>query len=96
MKEKTGLKDYKLDDICLDDKVSLYGLKGVVVKGCGAYGIAFDETIPWNLLYRMIIKETGCDNEPYFCDNDNFISFWEIAWNYNCEENYLSMVEIIN
>lgn len=96
MKEKTGLKDYKLNGICLDDKVSLYGLKGVVVKECGAYGIGFNDAIPWNVLYSMIEKETGCDNPPSFCDNDNFISFWEIAWNYNCEENYLSMVEIVN
>ena len=96
MKEKTGLKDYKLVDICLNDNVSLFGLKGVVVKECGAYGIVFDDTIPWNVLYGMIQKETGCDNEPSFCNNDNFISFWEIVWNYDCEENYLSMVEIIN
>lgn len=96
MKEKTGLKDYKLDEICLSDIVSLYGLKGEIVKTHGAYGIAFDDIIPWNILYSMIQKETGCDNAPAFCECDNFISFWEIVWNYDCEEDYIPMVEIIH
>lgn len=27
--------------------------------------------------------------------NDNFISFWEIMWNYNQEENNCYVVEVI-
>lgn len=93
MVEKTGLHDYANRDILVGDKVSIYGLKGVVTQEFGAYGIRFDDNVSWNILYVMIEKETGCDNAPLFCDCDNFISFWEIAWNYNCESNYFPMVE---
>lgn len=24
---------------------------------------------------------------PDFCFNDNFISFWELLWNFNCDDN---------
>lgn len=96
MKEKTGLTDYKGDEICAGDTISIYGIKGIVTKELGAFGIGFTEDIPWKILCSMIQKETGCDNEPNFCYCDNFISFWEIAWNYNCEDEYLSMVEIIS
>ena len=27
--------------------------------------------------------------------NDNFISFWEIYWNFDCEDNYIYNIEII-
>ena len=31
----------------------------------------------------------------YFCYNDNFISLWEMMWNYNQEENSCYVVEVI-
>ncbi len=93
LKEKAGLLDYKLNEICVGDEVSIFGFKGIVDKVCGAYGILFDDFIEWSVFEENILKITDCDNLPRFCYNDNFISFWEIYWNYNCEENYLPMVE---
>lgn len=87
------LYDRTLNKICIYDEVSFYSLKGTVGQCCGAYGIFFDD-ITWDFLEGMIKKETGCDNQPSFCYCDNFISFWEIHCNYNCEENYFPMIEI--
>lgn len=76
----------------LGDDVSLFGMIGHVTFECGAYGIALDE-IDWELIESKIEKITGCDNRPYFCHNDNYISFWELIWNFNCEENVCDVVE---
>ena len=51
--------------------------------------------IDWDYLDSEIAGITGCDNRPYFCCNDNFISLWELMWNYNQEEDVCDVIEII-
>lgn len=91
----TGLTDCNGREICVGDTVLLYGYKGKVAKTYGAYGIDFKDTVPWNLLIRMILEETGYDNNPCFCLNDNFVSFWELARNYDVKENLFPMVRVV-
>lgn len=79
----------------IGDDVSLFGMIGHVTFECGSYGISFDE-IDWELIESKIADVTGCDNEPYFCHNDNYISFWELIWNFNCEENVCEVVELLD
>jgi len=47
-------------------------------------GINFKEGIDWNLIENKIPEVTWCNNTPHFCHHDNFISFWELMWNFNC------------
>lgn len=92
MAEITSISDCNGKSICLGDTVDLFGMVGTVCFQCGAYGIGFDE-IDWELIEGNIYEITGCNNSPYFCKNDNFISFWELLWNFNCEDDYCTVVE---
>ena len=53
----------------------------MIMAVAGAFGIASIHGIPLSL--------------KNWCDNDNFVSFWELYWNYDAEENELHMVEVI-
>lgn len=90
------ISDYNGKTIYTGDMVDLFGMIGTVVFCCGAYGIGFEETIDWNNIESKIFDVTGCNNTPHFCYNDNFISFWELLWNFNCEENHCGVVEIVS
>lgn len=94
MDNATGIYDCNLKHINVGDEVSLFGMVGTVKFECGAYGIGFDK-IDWELIENKILEITGCDNQPYFCYNDNFISFWELIWNFNCEDNVCIVVELV-
>lgn len=78
---------YDVDNNVLNeyDVVSLFGIEGEVRIECGAYGISFRDDIDWDFIESKIPEITGCNNTPHFCHNDNFISFWELIWNFNCE-----------
>ena len=73
------------------DIVDLFGMKGNVVQECGAFGIAFMKTIDYDLLESKM----PFNNSANFCFNDNFISLWEVFWNYEQDGNPLYEVEII-
>lgn len=76
--------DKNINELEIGDKVSLFGKTGKVVYDSGAYGIYFNEGIDWDLIESKIPEITGCDNTPHFCHNDNFVSFWELMWNFDC------------
>lgn len=95
MREITDISDCNGKTICTDDTITLFGMNGIVTFKAGAYGIYFNK-IDWDLIHSKIPEITGCDNKPYFCENDNFISFWELIWNFNCKDNYCSVISIIN
>ena len=54
---------------------------GKVVQECCAFGIGTYKELPLEL-------ENGCNN-------DNFVSLWEIYWNLNCCDGELPMIEVI-
>lgn len=97
MQEKafTGLYDESCNKIHVGDEVKLFDWVGEVVFECGAFGIAFLNTIDWDYIEEQIPIVTGCNNRLHACQNDNFISFWEIMWNFNCEENYCEVVKVV-
>ena len=86
------------NEICLGDKVSLItGEIGEVVFECGAYGVAVFEGIDYKKIqFKMDESKWCCGNYYYGCYNDNFISLWELYWNFNCEEDILSPIDKIS
>ena len=54
---------------------------GKVVQECGAFGVGTDKELPLEL--------------ENWCNNDNFVSLWEIYWNLNCCDGELPMLEAV-
>ena len=73
------------------DIVEFFGMRGVVVQECGAFGIATPKFIDYDLLECNLPFDNGAD----FCFNDNFISLWELWWNYEQDDLPLFEVKVI-
>lgn len=91
----TGLKDVNGNLIWENDIVDSLGHKGTIKFECGGFGIGYRKNIDWKELQSNIMRVTGCENILYACENDNYISLWEIYWNFIDEDDSLNTVEVI-
>lgn len=87
----TGLTDKNGKKIFEGDIVELFDMRGKIVQECGAFGIATTQQIDYDLLDSKIPFQ----NNAYFCFNDNFISIWELWWNYHQDDEPLEVAEVI-
>lgn len=92
----TGLIDKNGKKIFEWDIVKLFDIAvGEIVFECGAFGVGCRKQIDYDYLASEIAPITGCNNTPFFCCNDNFVSLWELYWNYNEESAEISVIEVI-
>ena len=92
-----GTEIYDCNGVPLEitDKVKLFNGDGNIllvgnVECCfGALGITTNDTINWDAIYDMAKRES---TTPCFLYNDNFISFWEIAWNLNYQSDNVEKI----
>lgn len=88
--DKNGKKIYEGDIVKMLDYQT-----GVVTYEFGAFGINVITGIDYDYLDSEIAEVTGCNNCSYFCRSDNFISLYELMWNYNQENDNCDVVEVI-
>lgn len=90
----TGVYDTELAPIYEGDIVRFLRYVGTVVFEEGCFGIAINETIDWDYIAEEMAEYAGTNPLSAVC-NDNFISLWEILWNFNCSENVCNVVEVV-
>lgn len=89
----TGLEDICFQAIRMGDIVDMFGTAFEVVYERGAFGLVRQdgEVLDWERICDGAYQLSG--TYPDFCHNDHFVSLWELAWNFNCEEDRLYMLK---
>ncbi len=84
--DKNGNKIFEGDIVEYNDEECFYPEEftrfiGEIVFESGAFGVGSHKNLPIAL--------------ENWCNNDNYVSLWELYWNLNCTQCELSMLEVI-
>ena len=89
-----GIFDTELMPVHEGDIVRFLDYVGKIEFYSGCFGVAINGMIDWDHIDEEMEEYAGT-NQLTACLNDNFISLWEILWNFNCEENICNVFEVI-
>lgn len=92
----TGVYDTELTKIFEGDIVKFLRYVGKIVfeEGCFGIAISCNDAFDWDYIDEEM-KEYAGTNQITACFNDQFISLWEILWNFDCDQNICNVVEVI-
>ena len=90
----TEVFDTELMPVYEGDIVRFLDYVGTVEFYSGCFGVAIKGMIDWDYIAEEMENYAGT-NQLSAVRNDNFISLWEILWNFNCEENTCNVIEVI-
>lgn len=92
-KTSTQMFDSQDNELFIDDTIELItGITGKIVFTCGSYGVMFNDINYDDIQDKMDKDSNCCGNHYNGCLNDNFISLWELYWNFNCEDSNISPI----
>jgi len=94
----TGLYYDDNKEIMWGDEVTfIYGEVGKIVFESGAFGIGCENCIDYDKIQKAMDETEWCCGNSYSgCCNDNFITLWEIVWNFNCEDETIDVIRKVN
>ena len=87
LKDKNGKKIFEGDIVKLDEQLFK------VIYECANFGLGSNKEINYNPIINKS-KEAG-SMDFWGCYCDNFVSLFELYWNFNDDENILNEIEVI-
>lgn len=89
----TGFYDKNGKEICKGDIVKFLDSEYEVIFEMGTFGLGTHIEIDYDKIEKEVEQTTDNDYSGVRCDN--FIALWTIYWNFNCEDDVISQIEII-
>lgn len=89
----TGLYDKNQKKIYKGDIVKFLDSEYTVIFECGTFGLGTYTDIDYDKIEKEVQETTDNDYTGIYCDN--FISLWTIYWNFNCEDDVITQIEVI-
>ena len=91
--EFTSLYDKNGKGIYAGDIVKFLDSEYMVIFEVGTFGLGSYIQIDYDKIEKEVEETTDNDYSGVHCDN--FISLWTIYWNFNCDDDVITQIEVI-